>query len=66
MTLFLDEKLLLSIREELGKHHNSKNEILKKCIEIRLNNSLMNYYSALNKSLSFLTSKNIDKYKDKV
>ena len=57
---------LLAVREDLQNHKNDKNELLKISIEKRLNKSLVNYYSSLNKSLSYLQSKNINKYKDKV
>lgn len=57
---------LLAVREDLQNHKNDKNDLLKISIEKRLNKSLVNYYSSLNKSLSYLQSKNINKYKDKV
>ena len=66
MILFPDEKTLRTIYQDLQNHHRSKSEVLKNSIQERLNKSLMNYYSSLNRSLSFLQDKDIDRYRNKV
>ena len=49
---------LLSILDDLHKHHKSKSEVMQECINKRLNDSIKSYYDELAKSCEFLQKKN--------
>lgn len=57
---------LLLIKEELSKHHRSRDELMQTVIQQRLTESLNSYYDTLMKSLSYLSKKDVDKLIKKV
>lgn len=58
MTLYQElPKELCAIKEELNLHHRDRNVVFVEAVKVRLNLSLMNYYDSLNKSFSYLSSK---------
>lgn len=58
MTLYQElPKELRTIKEELNSHHRDRNVVFVEAVKVRLNLSLMNYYDSLNKSFSYLSSK---------
>lgn len=58
MTLYQEPlNQLLTIKKDLQTHHRTKNVVFFEAVKTRLNLSLVNYYDSLNKSFSYLSSK---------
>lgn len=43
---------------DLGKHHSNRAEMMEKCVQERLSQSIETYYKELTQSLEFLASRN--------